>query len=132
PGLGRSQSVHPDRASAARADVVSAMSASATITSDRLAAMALAFSRTAIRALSPPGPRARLSIFIYHRVLPEPDPLFPEQVDAAAFRRQLEWIKELFNLLALDDAVSRLERNALPARAACITFDDGYADNADI
>jgi peptidoglycan/xylan/chitin deacetylase (PgdA/CDA1 family) len=94
--------------------------------------MTLALSRAAIRALSPPGARARLSIFIYHRVLAERDPLFPEQVDAAEFARQMEWINYLFNVMPLDDAVGRLERNALPARAACVTFDDGYADNAEV
>lgn len=99
---------------------------------ERSATLALALARAAYRALSPPGPRARLSIFIYHRVLPERDPLFPEQVDAAEFALQMEWLNYLFNVLPLDDAVLRLERNALPARAACITFDDGYADNAEI
>lgn len=82
--------------------------------------------------LSPAGARARLSILIYHRVLPEPDPLFPHEVDAVRFDAQMRLVAAHFNVLPLAEAVERLQSSALPARAACITFDDGYADNADI
>ena len=78
---------------------------------------------------SPSGPDARLSVLIFHRVLPEPDPLFPDEVDARRFDELCGWIKSLFVVLKLDDAVNHLRNGTLPARAACITFDDGYADN---
>lgn len=82
--------------------------------------------------LSPAGPNARLSILIYHRVLREPDPLFPAEVDAARFDAQMQLLASVFNLLPLTEAVERLKSGTLPARAACITFDDGYADNAEV
>ena len=76
--------------------------------------------------------RNRLSILIYHRVLPKADPLFPSEVDAERFDQQLRYLKQAFNIIPLSQAVEGLRNGALPPRAACITFDDGYADNADI
>lgn len=82
--------------------------------------------------LSPAGPRARLSVLIFHRVLREPDPLFPDEVDAARFDALLGWVKSWFNVLPLDEAARRLADGSLPARAAALSFDDGYADNHDV
>lgn len=79
--------------------------------------------------LSPAGSGARLSILIYHRVLPEPDPLLGGESDASSFAAQIACVVARFNVLSLSDAIDRLYRDALPARALCITFDDGYADN---
>lgn len=79
--------------------------------------------------LSPAGPGARLSVLIFHRVLPALDPLFPGEPDVVRFETQMRWIKAWFNVLPLDEAVQRLRDCTLPARAAAITFDDGYADN---
>lgn len=73
----------------------------------------------------------RLSILVYHRVLPQPDPLLPELPDARLFNRQMALLKRCFRVLPVSEAVTRLRQGALPARAACITFDDGYADNAE-
>jgi peptidoglycan/xylan/chitin deacetylase (PgdA/CDA1 family) len=81
--------------------------------------------------LSPAGPKARLSIFIFHRVLAAPDPVFPGEVHARRFDTLCSWLRGWFNILPLDEAVRRLRNGTLPARAACITFDDGYADNHD-
>ena len=75
---------------------------------------------------------ATLSILIYHRVLARPDPLFPGEVDAQLFERQLRLVKRFYAPLPLAEAVQRLQDGSLPARAACITFDDGYADNAQV
>jgi peptidoglycan/xylan/chitin deacetylase (PgdA/CDA1 family) len=73
-----------------------------------------------------------LSILIYHRVLSEPDALFPGEVDAVTFNQQMRLISSCLQVMPLRDAVKRLREGKLPARAACITFDDGYADNAEV
>jgi peptidoglycan/xylan/chitin deacetylase (PgdA/CDA1 family) len=79
------------------------------------------------------GPFSRcLSILIYHRVIREPDPLLPDIVCAADFESQMSLLDRWFRVLPLREAVERLRSGSLPARAACVTFDDGYADNAEI
>jgi peptidoglycan/xylan/chitin deacetylase (PgdA/CDA1 family) len=84
--------------------------------------------RTFGRALSVVrGPR--LSILIFHRVLPKPDPLMPGEPDAAAFEARMRWLSAGFRVMPLIEATRRLRDGSLPANAACITFDDGYADN---
>ena len=88
--------------------------------------------RMIARALAPEGKRSRLSILIYHRVRAVRDPLFPHELDAAGFDQHLCILSSLFNVLPLEQAIARLRRGTLPERPACITFDDGYADNAEI
>ncbi len=85
--------------------------------------------KTLTSAVSPAGRRARLTILIFHRVLATPDPLEPGEPDVARFGEILDWVGASFNLLPLDEAAARLQTRDLPARAAAITFDDGYADN---
>ncbi|MCG5524349.1 polysaccharide deacetylase family protein [Ectothiorhodospira haloalkaliphila] len=90
------------------------------------------FLRRAIGLLGRAGGYSRLSILIYHRVLAEPDPLLPGDPDATSFRWQMQVVSRLFHVLPLAEAVKRLQDGTLPPRAACITFDDGYADNHDL
>lgn len=88
--------------------------------------------RFANRFLSPAGAGARLSILIYHRVVARPDPLLPDVLDARTFEQLMQALRSSFNVLPLGEAVQRLQQGTLPARPACITFDDGYADNASV
>ena len=88
--------------------------------------------KTLFQWASPMGDRGRLSVLIFHRVLPQVDPLFPDEVHAQRFDAICGWLKLWFNILPLDHAVAQLKSGTLPARAACITFDDGYADNHDV
>jgi peptidoglycan/xylan/chitin deacetylase (PgdA/CDA1 family) len=91
--------------------------------------MASLFVRPLLAACSPSGARAPLSILIFHRVLAAPDPLFPGEIDVQRFDEILAWLHDWLNVLPLAEAVERLQSSSLPRRAACITFDDGYADN---
>jgi peptidoglycan/xylan/chitin deacetylase (PgdA/CDA1 family) len=76
------------------------------------------------------GPFSRcVSILIYHRVIAEPDPLVPDEVCAREFDWHLTVLGRWFRVLPLPEAVARLRNGTLPLRAACVTFDDGYADN---
>ncbi len=90
------------------------------------------FLKPAFSVLSPAGGQARLSILIFHRVLAKPDAIFPGEADVARFDCICRWLRQWFNVLPLDQAVRRLGEGTLPSRAACITFDDGYADNHDL
>lgn len=81
---------------------------------------------------SPAGRRARLSILIYHRVLSDPDAFNTWDVTASEFDLQMRALSEHFSPLPLSEAVERLAAKSLPARAVCVTFDDGYADNAEV
>ena len=86
----------------------------------------------ALDLLSPSGKRARLLILTYHRVLAQPDPVHPGEPDAALFAAQMDWLRANCNVLPLLQAVQQLREGTLPARAACITFDDGYANNLEV
>jgi len=91
-----------------------------------------AWLKPVLGALSPAGSRGRLTILMFHHVHPACDPLFPGDMYAGVFRERLEWIRDWFNVLPLEDAVAALRRRTLPARALALTFDDGYADNCTV
>lgn len=85
--------------------------------------------RAADRAL---GASGRLSIIALHRVRLQPDPLFPAELDTFAFQRLVTHLARNYCVMRLGDAFHALRSRRLPPRALVITFDDGYADNADL
>jgi peptidoglycan/xylan/chitin deacetylase (PgdA/CDA1 family) len=67
-----------------------------------------------------------LAIVMFHGVEDEPlSPLCRHVLGAALYRRQLEYVREHFNVLPLEEALDRLAEGTLPPRAMVITFDDG-------
>lgn len=73
-----------------------------------------------------------ICILGYHRVLSSPDIYLPQDPDIEQFRSQMRVLANYFNVLSLSDAVSALEKGIIPARAVCITFDDGYRSVHDL
>lgn len=78
------------------------------------------------------GGARRLSILIYHRVLVERDWMLPDVPTVEEFRWQMQLMRRHFNMLSLADAYRLMKEGKLPTRAACVTFDDGYADTATV
>lgn len=98
----------------------------------RFFSMSSALAATADVMLRVAGVRQRLIILIYHRVLREPDPMRDFDVDAAAFDWQMQLLSQVFTVLPLREAITRMELGQLPRRAVCVTFDDGYLDNHEV
>lgn len=74
----------------------------------------------------------RLSVLIFHRVLPREDALFPEEMHAARFDRLLSFLKHHWNVMPLGRAIQCLKSAKLPSASLSITFDDGYSDNSTV
>jgi peptidoglycan/xylan/chitin deacetylase (PgdA/CDA1 family) len=73
-----------------------------------------------------------LLILTYHRVLTGEDPLRRGEMTAEAFGRHCSVLRRWFNVLPLVEGWRCAREGALPPRAVSITFDDGYADNAEL
>jgi peptidoglycan/xylan/chitin deacetylase (PgdA/CDA1 family) len=73
--------------------------------------------------------KPRLSILIYHRVFDQPDVFYPDVPDTTMFSWQMQLLHHHYNVVSFAKAIELLQTNQLPARTACVTFDDGYADN---
>ncbi|MES2152627.1 MAG: polysaccharide deacetylase family protein [Pseudomonadota bacterium] len=78
------------------------------------------------------GQRGRLCILNYHRILPASDPLLDAEPDADTFRWQMKVLADCFHVMPLSEALAALAAGSLPARAVCITFDDGYRSTHDL
>jgi peptidoglycan/xylan/chitin deacetylase (PgdA/CDA1 family) len=95
--------------------------------------MSLGTATVACLARGLPATRAgRLLILIYHRVRPQPDPMFPGEVDALRFDEQMTLLSRHCHPMPLRAAVAGLADRSLPPRSVAVTFDDGYADNASV
>lgn len=76
--------------------------------------------------------RGKLTIFIFHRVLPALDELRPDEPDATRFEAEIRWIADWFDIRPLTEAVALLRGGRLRSPTAALTFDDGYKDNLEI
>ncbi|MGI9427422.1 MAG: polysaccharide deacetylase family protein [Bythopirellula sp.] len=63
----------------------------------------------------------------YHRVADEQPNDWTLSSDM--FRRQVNWLRERFDIVSLEEAQLRVSSEANNRPTVCLTFDDGYADN---
>jgi peptidoglycan/xylan/chitin deacetylase (PgdA/CDA1 family) len=70
---------------------------------------------------------APIVALFYHRVADE----HPNDwtISTERFKAQITWLRERYDIVSLDEAQRRIGAGANSTLAACITFDDGYADN---
>lgn len=86
--------------------------------------------------------RTGLTVLMYHRILPAERcaryPLRSLAMPCEAFREQVRWLAERCDVLPLGEALEKNREALDKSRAAstrplvAITFDDGYADNAQL
>ena len=70
------------------------------------------------------------TILLYHRIGVDRFDPWAMTISADNFAAQMDWLARHRSVLPLVDFAAALRRNALPADAVAITFDDGYACNA--
>ena len=71
--------------------------------------------------------REPIQILFYHRVADD----HPNDwtMSTRSFARQLRWLRSRFDIVSLSEAQARIASGRNQRPTACITFDDGYADN---
>lgn len=74
--------------------------------------------------------RGRLTVLTYHQVKDPADDY--STVGTAAFREQMQFLKEHYRVVPLAEGVTALSQIGRAERLIAITFDDGYLDNATI
>jgi peptidoglycan/xylan/chitin deacetylase (PgdA/CDA1 family) len=71
--------------------------------------------------------RLPVMVLYYHRIAD--DRANPWTISPAMFLRQIQWLRERFDFISLEDAQQRIRRGYNPQPCISITFDDGYAEN---
>jgi peptidoglycan/xylan/chitin deacetylase (PgdA/CDA1 family) len=74
--------------------------------------------------------KAPVIALFYHRVAD----VHPNgwTIGVERFKAQIEWLRERFDIISLTEAQARIGSKRNHTAAACITFDDGYAENCDV
>lgn len=75
---------------------------------------------------------SKLYISMYHYVRDLKHSRYPEikGLDVSLFRQQIEFMKEHFSIVTMEQVIDAVERKInLPENALLLTFDDGYLDN---
>ncbi len=86
--------------------------------------------RALVRRVSTHLLRNRTLFLAYHGVAPDEEELDAwTLVRTSAFRAQMEFLKENFDCIRIDQALGRGLTGACTRPAAVVTFDDGYANN---
>lgn len=74
-----------------------------------------------------------LTIVMYHYVRPINKSQFPgvKGLELDGFRRQLDYLKENFNVVSTEQVINAVkDTSSLPRNACWLTFDDGYKDHS--
>ena len=76
----------------------------------------------------------QVTILMYHYIRDFKRTRYPsiKGLEVDGFRRQLDDLANRFALITMDDLIAAADGHDLPANAALLTFDDGYAEHYDI
>lgn len=88
--------------------------------------------KTILSLLAGTASKRKLQVFIFHRIPSRSDALLPGEPSAAQFDWMVSFISRNYKVLPFGEATARLKSDTLPPATACITFDDGYLDNASV
>jgi peptidoglycan/xylan/chitin deacetylase (PgdA/CDA1 family) len=73
--------------------------------------------------------KAPVLVLFYHRIAD--NAAVPWSHTNAEFSRQIAWLKRHCEMISLEETQRRIRSGSNDRLAACITFDDGYAENCD-